>query len=112
MKVKVEQEKCIGCGACPSLVPEVFDFNDDGLAHAIVDIVPKELEEQTKEAEKIIEDKLIEILEQGEVEQKKELFKKLSCTKNLPKLMLRILENAVYKSEKEKNNESNDTKEN
>lgn len=50
MKVKVEQEKCIGCGACPSLVPEVFDFNDDGLAHTIVDIVPEGLEAQTKEA--------------------------------------------------------------
>ena len=50
MKVTVEQTKCIGCGACPSLVPEVFDFNDEGLAHTIVDIVPKELEEQTKEA--------------------------------------------------------------
>ena len=50
MKVKVEQTKCIGCGACPSLVPEVFDFNDDGLAHTIVDEVPEELIEQTKEA--------------------------------------------------------------
>ena len=50
MKVKVNQEKCIGCGACPSLVPEVFDFNDNGLAHAIVDVVPNELEEQAKEA--------------------------------------------------------------
>lgn len=50
MKVKVNQEKCIGCGACPSLVPEVFDFNDDGLAHTIVNEVPEDLEEQTKEA--------------------------------------------------------------
>lgn len=50
MKVKVDQEKCIGCGACPSLVPEVFDFNDEGLAQTIVDIVPEELKEQTKEA--------------------------------------------------------------
>lgn len=50
MKVKVDQSKCIGCGACPSLVPEVFDFNDEGLAHAIVDVVPEDLEEQTKEA--------------------------------------------------------------
>ena len=50
MKVKVNQEKCIGCGACPSLVPEVFDFNDDGLAHVIVEQIPEELEEQTIEA--------------------------------------------------------------
>jgi len=50
MKVKVSQEKCIGCGACPRLVTEVFDFNDEGLAHTIVDEVPEILEEQTKEA--------------------------------------------------------------
>ena len=50
MKVKVNQDKCIGCGACPSLVPEVFDFNDNGLAHAIVEVVPNELEDQAKEA--------------------------------------------------------------
>ena len=50
MKVIVNQDKCIGCGACPSLVPEVFDFNDNGLAHTIVETVPENLEEQVKEA--------------------------------------------------------------
>lgn len=50
MKVKVNQDKCIGCGACPSLVPEVFEFNDDGLAHVIVDKVPNEKEEEVTEA--------------------------------------------------------------
>ena len=50
MKVKVNQEKCIGCGACPSLVPDVFDFNDDGLAHVITDTVPKDLEDDVKDA--------------------------------------------------------------
>jgi len=50
MKVKVNQNKCIGCGTCPSLVPDVFDFNDEGLAHNIVDVVPEDLEEEVKEA--------------------------------------------------------------
>lgn len=50
MKVKVDQDKCIGCGACPSLVPEVFDFNDNGLAHTIVDTVPENLKEDTVDA--------------------------------------------------------------
>lgn len=31
-KVKVNQDLCIGCGACVALANEVFDFNDDGLA--------------------------------------------------------------------------------
>ncbi len=50
MKVKVNQDKCIGCGACVSLVNDVYDFNDDGLAHVIVNEVPKELEKEAKEA--------------------------------------------------------------
>lgn len=34
MKVKVVKEKCIGCGMCVRINPEVFDFDDDGLAKA------------------------------------------------------------------------------
>ena len=50
MKVIVDQGKCIGCGACPSLVPEVFDFNDEGLAHTIFDTIPTDLEDKVKDA--------------------------------------------------------------
>ena len=51
MKVKVEQDKCIGCGNCVALSDsQVFDFNDDGLATAIVDEVPSDLEGVAKEA--------------------------------------------------------------
>ena len=28
MKVKVDKEKCIGCGACVSCCPEVFELKD------------------------------------------------------------------------------------
>ena len=50
MKVTVDQNKCIGCGSCPSLVPDVFDFNDDGLAQELTEEVPTDLEEEVKEA--------------------------------------------------------------
>lgn len=50
MKVKVIEEKCIGCGACIAIAPEIFDYNDDGLATVIVDVVPKELEELAVDA--------------------------------------------------------------
>lgn len=33
MKVIVNKEACIGCGSCPSICPEVFDINDEGLAY-------------------------------------------------------------------------------
>lgn len=31
-RVCVDQNKCIGCGACVAINPENFDFNDDGLS--------------------------------------------------------------------------------
>lgn len=34
MKVRVNQDKCIGCGLCTSLVEAVFTFNDEGKAVA------------------------------------------------------------------------------
>lgn len=33
--VKVDQEKCIGCGACVAIDPENFDFNDEGISTVI-----------------------------------------------------------------------------
>ncbi len=30
IRVKVDKEKCIGCGLCVSLVPEVFEMGEDG----------------------------------------------------------------------------------
>ena len=50
MKVTIKEEKCMGCGSCPSLVPDVFDFNDNGFAYAKVETVPANLEEEVKEA--------------------------------------------------------------
>ena len=36
-KINVNHEACIGCGACVSIDPEHFDFNDDGLSEVISD---------------------------------------------------------------------------
>lgn len=37
MKAKVE-EGCISCGACVATCPEVFRFNDDGVAEAYTEV--------------------------------------------------------------------------
>ena len=34
-EIKVDQVKCIGCGACVGLDPEHFDFDDSGLSTVI-----------------------------------------------------------------------------
>jgi len=30
--VKIDKNKCIGCGACAATCPEVFEMSDDGKA--------------------------------------------------------------------------------
>ena len=32
MKARVSKDECIGCCACQSILPEVFELEDDGLA--------------------------------------------------------------------------------
>ncbi|MHB8124818.1 MAG: ferredoxin [Desulfitobacteriaceae bacterium] len=50
MITKVDKSTCIGCGACPSICPEVFQMNDEGLAEAYVNPVPSKLEASAQEA--------------------------------------------------------------
>ncbi|MGI6366085.1 MAG: ferredoxin [Bacillota bacterium] len=51
MRLYVDQDLCISCGACIALCPDVFDWNDDEKAHVIVDPVPEDLEEDAREAQ-------------------------------------------------------------
>ncbi len=37
--IKVDQEKCIGCGLCAGLCPETFQMNADGKSIVIKDQV-------------------------------------------------------------------------
>ena len=51
MKVNVIKDKCIGCGNCVAITEsQIFDFNDEGLAETIVDTIPSDMEETTKDA--------------------------------------------------------------
>ncbi len=35
MSIKVDQEKCVGCGMCAGLCPEVFVMTDSGKSKVI-----------------------------------------------------------------------------
>ena len=48
MTPKVDQEKCIGCGACVSIAPASFKIGDDGKSEAI--LPPGDDEATVKEA--------------------------------------------------------------
>lgn len=50
MKFKVDQELCIGCGACEETCPEIFELYDDK-SNVILDPVPEELQASALEAE-------------------------------------------------------------
>ena len=45
MKVKVNKDACIGCGACAAICDEVFEINDEGLSEVKVEEENKEKEE-------------------------------------------------------------------
>ena len=45
----VNQEKCIGCGMCIGTMDEVFDYNDEGLAHVIIDEIDSDREDEVKD---------------------------------------------------------------
>ena len=50
MKVKVDNNSCIGCGACVATCPNVFDLTDDGYAVAKVAEVADADKETCKDA--------------------------------------------------------------
>ena len=48
MKLKVNSDLCIGCGACQAVCPDVFEV--DEVAKVIVDEIPSELEDDAIDA--------------------------------------------------------------
>lgn len=50
MKVKVDKDTCIGCGACQAICDKVFEINDDGISEVKVKEVSEDLEQDVKDA--------------------------------------------------------------
>lgn len=49
MKVHVDPDVCIACGACISVASEVYDWDEDGKARAINEEVSKDNEDAARE---------------------------------------------------------------
>lgn len=50
MKVRVDYTKCTGHGVCESLVPSMFELDDQGNLTLRSEVVPDELRDQVRSA--------------------------------------------------------------
>lgn len=50
MKLEVNKDLCLGCGACQGIAQEIFEIGDDGHAFVKVEEVPEEFNEDAMEA--------------------------------------------------------------
>lgn len=52
----VDQDTCIACGACGAAAPDIYDYDDEGIAYVILDdntgtvAVPEELMDDLEDA--------------------------------------------------------------
>ncbi|WP_252313327.1 ferredoxin [Sinobaca sp. H24] len=55
-KFTIDKDTCIACGACGAAAPDIYDYDDEGLAEVILDdnkgitAVPEDLEEDMLDA--------------------------------------------------------------
>ena len=50
MKLVVDKDICIGCGACAAICPDVFEIDEDGLAISVANEINEEVEEDAIDA--------------------------------------------------------------
>lgn len=50
MRVRVDEDLCLGCGICEGLAPEVFSLANEPFAEVLLDPVPEEYEEVVRQS--------------------------------------------------------------
>lgn len=50
MKVRVDEDLCLGCGICEGLAPDVFSLANEPFAEVLVDVVPAEMEDDVRQS--------------------------------------------------------------
>ena len=68
MKVRIDQDLCIGCGVCEAAVPEVFSLENGISAEVIVEEVPKKLKDEVRQTSKDCPTEAIILEDDEEVE--------------------------------------------
>ncbi len=61
MKAKVDQNKCISCGMCVSICPEVFSYNEDDKSEAVDSEIAEEFESSVEECRDVCPVSAIEL---------------------------------------------------
>ena len=56
-KIYVDQDVCIGCGACNAIAPDAYEFNDEGLAQVKKDF---DFEKVSNDVQNDVMDALLE----------------------------------------------------
>lgn len=66
MKIRVDQDRCVGQGMCLLACPEMFELSDeDGPASALKDVVPDKYVEAIRQAERSCPERAIILSEQA-----------------------------------------------
>lgn len=50
MKTFVDPDLCLGCGVCETVAPEVFQLGPDGIAKVLLETIPPNLQDATRDA--------------------------------------------------------------
>ena len=64
MKVKVNQDACIGCGACTSIAEGVFNINDDGLSEVVGEVTEDKVDAVKEAIESCPTSAIVEVTEE------------------------------------------------
>ena len=51
MKVKVNRDSCIGCGACAAICDDVFEIDDEGLSTLKKEVVEEDQKQEVLDAQ-------------------------------------------------------------